>query len=105
MPRIRIISDLEECRQIWQQVMPAESIADLWEVRDCFQRPFKHRPNFIVAEDSRGICGLLPLSWIEESQCYGYFPGEIWHGKTWLEKNRICACDDTLLSDLLAHCS
>jgi len=104
MPRIRIISDLEKCRQIWQQVMPAESIADLWEVRDCFQRHFKHRPNFIVAEDSRGICGLLPLSWIEESQCYGYFPGEIWHGKTWLEKNRIYACGDTQLPDLLAHC-
>jgi hypothetical protein len=105
MPRIRIISDLEACRQIWQQVMPAESIADLWEVRDCFQRYFKHRPNFIVAEDSRGICGLLPLSWIEESQCYGYFPGEIWHGKTWLEKNRIYACGETPLSDLLAHLS
>jgi len=105
MPRIQIISDLEKCRQIWQQVMPAESIADLWEVRDCFQRHFKHRPEFIVAEDSRGICGLLPLSWIEENQCYGYFPGEIWHGKTWLEKNRIYTCADTQLPDLLAHCS
>jgi hypothetical protein len=102
MSKIRIASDLEECRQIWQHVMPAESIADLWEVRNCFQRHFRHRPNFIVAEDSRGICGLLPLSWIEESRCYGYFPGEIWHGKTWLEKNRIYSRADTQPSDLLA---
>jgi hypothetical protein len=102
MSKIRIASDLEECRQIWQHVMPAESIADLWEVRNCFQRHFRHRPNFIVAEDSRGICGLLPLSWIEESRCYGYFPGEIWHGKTWLEKNRIYSRGDTQPSDLLA---
>jgi hypothetical protein len=102
MSKIRIASDLEECRQIWQHVMPAESIADLWEVRNCFQRHFRHRPNFIVAEDSRGICGLLPLSWIEESRCYGYFPGEIWHGKTWLEKNRIYSRGDTQPSDFLA---
>jgi hypothetical protein len=103
MSKIRIASDLEECRQIWQHVMPAESIADLWEVRNCFQRHFRHRPNFIVAEDSRGICGLLPLSWIEESRCYGYFPGEIWHGKTWLEKNRIYSRGDSQPSDLLAR--
>jgi hypothetical protein len=105
MSRIRIVSDLEECRRIWQRVMPSESIADLWEVRNCFQRHFGHRPNFIVAEDSRGICGLLPLSWIEESRCYGYFPGEIWHGKTWLEKNRIYSCGDLQPSELLAQCS
>ena len=103
MSKIRIASDLEECRQIWQHVMPAESIADLWEVRNCFQRHFGHRPNFIVAEDSRGICGLLPLSWIEESRCYGYFPGEIWHGRTWLEKNRIYSRGGTQPSDLLAR--
>lgn len=103
MTRIRIVSDLEECRQIWQHVMPAESIADLWEVRNCFQRHFRHRLNFIVAEDSEGICGLLPLSWIEETRCYGYFPGEIWHGKTWLEKNRIYFRGDTRPSNLLAQ--
>lgn len=105
MPRIRFVSEMEECRQIWQHVMPAESFADLWEVRYCFQRHFRNRPNFIVAEDGEGICGLLPLSWIEESRCYGYFPGETWNGKTWLEKNRIYSRGDTQPSDLLAQCS
>lgn len=104
MTRIRIVSDLAECRQIWQQVVPADSIADLWEVRECFQRHFKNRPHFIVAEDDKGISGLLPLSWIDDSQCYGYFPGEIWHGKTWLEKNRIYFRNETQPSDLLARC-
>jgi hypothetical protein len=105
MQRIRIVTDLAECQHIWQRVIPAESIADLWEVRNCFQQQFRHRPNFIVAEDDRGICGLLPLSWIEENQCYGYFPGEIWHGKTWLEKNRIYLRADMRPSDLLDQCS
>lgn len=104
MPTIRAVSDLDECQQIWQQVMPAELITDLWEVRNCFQPHFRYRPNFIVAEASRGICGLLPLSWIEESRCYGYFPGEIWHGKTWLEQNRIYSRGHMQPADLLALC-
>ena len=104
MPKMRTVSDLDECQQIWQQVMPTELITDLWEVRNCFQRHFRQRPNFIVAEDKRGIRGLLPLSWIKESQCYGYFPGEIWRGKTWLEQNRIYFRSDTKPEDLLAQC-
>jgi hypothetical protein len=100
----RTVSDLDECRQIWQRVMPADFITDLWEVRNCFQEHFRNRSNFIVAEDAGRISGLLPLSWIEASHCYGYFPGEIWHGKTWLEQNRICSRGDTQQSDLLAQC-
>ena len=104
MQTIRVVSELDECRQIWQNVMPAELITDLWEVRDCFQRHFMCRPNFIVARDDEGICGLLPLSWINESRCYGYFPGETWHGKTWLEQNRICCRGSTRPQDLFDQC-
>jgi len=86
---VRIASDLDECQAIWQAVIPGEHITDLWEVRSCFQQHYKRPPNFIVVEDDEGICGLLPLSLIEELRCYGYFPGETWHGKTWLEQNRI----------------
>jgi hypothetical protein len=87
---IRMVTDLDECQMLWQSVMPGEYITDLWEVRACFQQHFRRPPNFIVIEDSQGISGLLPLSLIEELRCYGYFPGETWHGKTWLEQNRIC---------------
>jgi hypothetical protein len=87
---IRMVTDLDECQMLWQAVMPGEYITDLWEVRVCFQQHFRRPPNFIVVEDNHGISGLLPLSLIEELHCYGYFPGETWHGKTWLEQNRIC---------------
>jgi hypothetical protein len=86
---VRITTDLDECQAIWQAVIPGEHITDLWEVRSCFQQHYMRPLNFIVVEDDQGICGLLPLSLIEELRCYGYFPGEIWHGKTWLEQNRI----------------
>jgi hypothetical protein len=98
---IRTVSDLDECQAIWRAVTPAEVITDLWEVRDCFQRHFQRPVKFLVVEDNAGVSGLLPLSFIEELRCYGYFPGETWHGKTWLEQNRLylrTAEPQTLLS-------
>ena len=32
-----------------------------------------------LAQNDDGLCGLLPLSEIPESGCYGYFPGETFH--------------------------
>ncbi len=104
MKTIRIVSDLEECRAIWQEVMPCDYLTDLWEVRDCFNRHFDNRPHFIVAEDGNGIQGLLPLSWIDEYGCYGFFPGETWQGKTWLEQNRIICNGIYGIGDLLSAC-
>ena len=104
MPRFRVVTDLEECREVWEQVMPREFISDLWEVRACFQKYFRRLPHFIVAEEDGDIRGLLPLSWIEESGSYGYFPGETWEGKTWLEQNRIPARGNGLRQALLDRC-
>lgn len=102
--RVRITTDLDECQAIWQAVIPGEHITDLWEVRSCFQKHYKRPLNFIVVEDDEGICGLMPLSLIEELRCYGYFPGETWHGKTWLEQNRIYFCGGAPQA-LLSHCN
>ena len=101
---VRMVTDLDECERLWRRTMPRECVTDLWEVRECCHRHYQRPVCFIVAEDARGIRGLLPLSWIEESGCYGFFPGETWHGKTWLEQNRIGVSGDGVLRDLLAAC-
>jgi hypothetical protein len=88
MYRIRVVSDLDECQELWRSHVPADFLSDLWEVRNCFQRHFQRSPQFFVAENEHGLQGLLPLSWIEETGSFGYFPGETWNGKTWLEQNR-----------------
>ena len=99
-----IVTEFDECREIWQRLMPREFITDLWEVRACFHQHFKRTPHFIVAKNGSQIHGLLPLSWIEESRSYGFFPGETWQGKTWLEQNRIHALGPGGLEALLSHC-
>jgi hypothetical protein len=100
---IRIATDPGECRELWQSFIPPETITDLWEVRECFHQQFRRPLQFLVAEDRRGASGFLPLCLIEEMRCYGYFPGETWHGRTWLEQNRICA-GNAALFNLLNHC-
>ena len=102
--RVRMVADLDECQAIWRRAITAEHVWDLWEVRAAFHAHF-HRPvAFLVAEDEAGLCGLLPLSWIAESRCYGYFPGETWGGRTWLEQNRIAARHNGVFRRLLVHC-
>jgi hypothetical protein len=99
MFKLSVITDISECQKIWERVIPEESIFDLWEVRDCFQRHFKRPPYFVVAEKDGNTLGLLPLSWIDESKTYGYFPGETWNGKTWIEQNRIYATNDRIMNE------
>ena len=91
MYSIRTISDINECRKLWEQLIPGELVSDLWEVRACFNEQYCNWPRFIVAEEKNRVIGFLPLSWNQETGQYNYFPGETWEGKTWLEQNRIIA--------------
>lgn len=104
MRHVDHITNLDECRQLWNKLMPSELVSDLWEVRACFNNQYKHAPTFVVAEENGEATGFLPLSFNEETGVYNYFPGETWEGKTWLEQNRVVAKDrrtfDLMLSSL-----
>ena len=102
--RINTVSDLSLCQQIWQQLVLAQSLFDLWEIRACFQEQYGYRPRFLVAEDGSGPRGLLALSEIEDHGYCGCFPGETWGGKTWLEQNRIIADTADVRQQLLEAC-
>jgi hypothetical protein len=102
MVRVRTITDIGECRELWEKLMPGELVSDLWEVRACFHNLYDHSPRFILAEENGRVVGFLPLSWNEETGQYNYFPGETWEGKTWLEQNRIIADSSAILHTMLA---
>ncbi len=104
MPRIRLVSDRDECERLWKLVVPPETLWDLWEVRRCFDANYDRPPLFVVAEGRGRIDGLLPLSWIGEANQYGYFPGETWDGKTWIEQNRVFARDGRTREMLVQSC-
>jgi hypothetical protein len=103
MFNISVCNDLEEAKRLWQRHWPQERLFDLWPVRVCFQSQFNNSPYFLIARQGREFCGMAALSWIDEEQCFGHFPGEVWQGKTWLEQNKILADDSDTLSALLNH--
>ena len=102
--RINTVADLRLCQQIWQRLVPCRSLFDLWEIRACFQEQYGYRARFLVAEDGSGPRGLLALSEIEDHGYCGFFPGETWGGKTWLEQNRIIAATAEVRQQLLEAC-
>ena len=101
MGSIRIHDDLEQCKLLWQAALRDDSVFHLWEIRNCFQEAFHQTPCFIVCEDADGLSGLLPLSRIDETDTFAFFPGETWHGRTWLERNRIVARSPDVFQALL----
>ncbi len=104
MLTIRIVTDFEEGRRLWQKLMPRELVSDLWEFRFCFHRHYNRPLRFIVAEENGATVGFLPLSWVEEKNNFAYFPGETWQGKTWLEQNRVICRDECVLAALMEAC-
>lgn len=97
---IRMVQELDECARLWERLGPAKTFFDLWDVRMCFQQSFQRPPCFVVAQLAETIVGLLPLSYVEENNQYVFFPGETWHGKTWLEDNRFYFRDLDVLGEM-----
>ena len=104
MYHTRIVTDIDEAGDIWKKAIGDRFVSDLWDVRMAFHENFQRPLHFVVVENSRGIAGFLPLTYIEEKESYGYFPGETWEGKTWLEQNRIVARNKSVFRMLMSRC-
>lgn len=89
--KIQIYQEPDQCNAVWNALWPREHLFDLWEVRNCFHRAFKRSAHFHSILHRGRISGLLALSYDEAAGAYLQFPGETWHGRTWLERNRIIA--------------
>ncbi|MEW6078372.1 MAG: GNAT family N-acetyltransferase [Thermodesulfobacteriota bacterium] len=95
MDLIHIAHKTDDCRNLWERLWPQKAVFDLWPVRACFQKHYQ-RPLFFLSREQADHPPLfLALSWIEEEQYYGHFPGETWQGKTWLEQNKIIGVADS----------
>jgi hypothetical protein len=103
MLKVDTFKDIHKARQLWLQHWPRNCLFDLWPVRNCFQEQYNHDPYFLVASDCGRFRGMLALSWIDSEHYYGHFPGEVWHGQTWLEQNKIIADDQKTVQILMDH--
>ncbi len=97
----RVSEDRSECERLWRQAWPKKCLFDLWPVRHSFATAYDSTPYFIVAENRNRVVGLLALSKIAGTGCYGFYPAETWQQKTWIEQNRIPASTPDILRGLL----
>ena len=104
MIRKKVITDFEACARLWNSLIPAHHLSDLWEVRLCFHRHYRNRLHFLLFEDRRWIVGMLPFVYLVEGDKYVFFPGETWNGKTWLERTPIFCRRPEDFGHLLSEC-
>ncbi|SPD72963.1 conserved hypothetical protein [uncultured Desulfobacterium sp.] len=98
------VRDLEECKRLWETFLKPQNISDMWDFRACFHRHLKHEPNFMLLEDAKGIAAMLPLSYVDDLDAFFFFPGEVWHNKTWIERTPVYLRESFELEDLLSYC-
>jgi len=101
---VAVIDNIAVCERLWRRLVPTATLFDLWEVRLCFHEHYRYRPLFLVPGGASAPRGLLALSEIDEHGYRGCFPGETYHGRTWLESNRIVADSGDVAAALLAGC-
>jgi len=78
---VKVDSDLETCREIFEKYSPQNNLFDTWGFRYAFFIGYKNLPIFITFEKQNEVIGVLPL-WFEAEK------KEIrWFGSWWQEGN------------------
>jgi hypothetical protein len=103
MDTVHVYQDPDICHRLWERFWPKACIFDLWPVRACFMKHYRRPLFFILAGRDHWESRLLALTWIEEEEAFGHFPGETWQGKTWLEQNKITGNGRQSLQMLTDH--
>ncbi len=75
---IRVVSDIKECKKIWELFSQNLSVFDLWDFRVSFFEGYGFNPYFIVIYDKGRPTACAPLWFNEEKKIYEWFGGD-WH--------------------------
>ena len=76
MIEIKVISDFEEAKKLWNLLSPQEIIYDLWDFRYCFYKYEICPLNFIAAYDEKEPVALFALQYNEKDKCLESFAEE-----------------------------
>lgn len=82
------VTSLDDCRRLWQQFTPAQTLFDDWEFRYAFQRYHQHPMRFVTARINDTVVGFLAL---QHNQTTGLY--EFWGGD-YMEDNRALVLPD-----------
>jgi hypothetical protein len=97
MLKFKIISDIKECKSLWNLFSPNNTLWDLWDFRYCFHNQ-NFDPYFIVGFENNQEVGLIPLVYDKKNEIYTYF------GDTFPEQNKFFLKDKHKLPLFLMQC-
>lgn len=88
---VRIETDLETCRELFEEFSPKRTLFELWGFRYAFYLGDRNQPVFLIFEKENQPLGLLPL-WYEKDK------DELrWFGSWWQEGNTFWFKDRSLI--------
>jgi len=96
--QVGVVSQIDECRQLWKKFSPHKTLFDTWDFRLTFWKGYQHSPYFMILKNNLEDYALLPL-WYEEDK-KKYF----WFGSWWQEENGFFVKDPIFVPLLLAAC-
>ncbi|MFH1820728.1 MAG: GNAT family N-acetyltransferase [Candidatus Nealsonbacteria bacterium] len=91
-----IVTDINRCSDLWQELSPQKTLFDTWEFRYAFYLSYNFKPYFLLLKNSTENLALLPLWFDEDEKKY------VWFGSPWQEEVRIFAKDPKCLPQLLS---
>jgi len=95
MITFKTVTELIECKKLWEKFSTKEILWDLWDFRYCFHNS---QFNFILGMDNHKEIGIMPLVFDKGEDTYTYF------GDTFPEQNKFLLKDKKLLPKFLENC-
>lgn len=96
--QVGVVSQIDECHQLWKRFSPHLTLFDTWDFRLAFWKAYHHTPYFIVLKKDLEEFSFLPLWYEEDEKRY------TWFGSTWQEENKFFVKDPLFIPLLLAIC-
>jgi len=93
-----VVSDLDRCRQLWQEFSPYNNLFDTWDFRASFYHGYQPRLHFIVLKNGENL-GLLPLQYEKDRGDRGKY---FWFGSWWQEETTFFVKDPLYTPILLS---
>lgn len=91
-----VVSDIEQCRKLWQELANPQTLFDTWEFRFAFYLAYRFKPHFILLKNSKENLAVLPLWYDEDEKRYE------WFGSDWQEEVTFFAKDKKYIPILLS---
>jgi len=95
---IKIVTQLDICKEIWNEFSPSITLFDTWDFRLAFLMGYNRTPHFLLLKNNFENVALLPLWYEADNKRY------TWFGSTWQEENKFLTKDPLLIPILLALC-